>query len=176
MGYGTAWPHDRLHGREFCTAPVITRRMRDRIGFFAPPWFPFWFHDTWLEEMGAFVGWRRPLAARIVAPEGRGATQNLRDLAFWAALFDATRPARTSLALRMIEEMHAERPALQATLKLGMDGVARFYERRNRRLASPVRAKVIEWGRGARGAPGPRYLAARREAEAMFASLGRVAP
>lgn len=176
LGYGTAWPHDPLHGREFCTAPVITRRMVERMGFFAPPWFPFWFHDVWLEEMGAFVGCRMPLAARIAAPDGRGATQNLRDLTFWAALFEAMRPARMGLAGRMIDEMYADRQDLLERLKLGMNDVARFYRRRNRKLASPLRAAIIERLRGARGEPGPRYLAARREAEALLASLSGAAP
>jgi len=175
MGYGTAWPHDPLHGREFCTAPVITRRMMERMGFFAPPWFPFWFHDVWLEEMGAFVGCRRPLEARIAAPDGRGPTQNLRDLAFWAALFDATRPSRMDLAAAMVDEAHAEHREVASRLKAGMDGVARFYARRNRKLASRARSALIEWAKGARGDPGPRYLEARRDAEALLASLPKAA-
>ena len=176
MGYGTAWPHDPMHGRDFCTAPVITRRMMERLGFFVPPWFPFWFHDVWLEEMGAYVGCALPLDVLIAAPEGRGRTQNLRDLAFWAALFDATRPLRTSLAVRMIDEMHTEHPDVAASLKHDMAGVARFYARRNRKVAGRVRSRLIEWLKGTRGDPGPRYRAARREAEALLASLGGASP
>ena len=177
LGYGTAWPHDPLHGPQFCTAPVITRRMMARMGFFVPPWFPYWFHDVWLEEMGALVGCRLPLAARLAAPDGRGPTQNMRDLAFWAALFDATRPARMELAGGMIDEIHADRADLRDRLRNGMSEVARFYRRRNRKLASPLRSAIIEQLRGARAdPPGPRYLAARREAEALLATLGSSAP
>ncbi|CAG0972074.1 hypothetical protein BURK1_01278 [Burkholderiales bacterium] len=176
MGYGTAWPHDTLHVPGFCTAPVITRRMMERMGFFVPPWFPYWFHDTWLEEMGAFVACRLPLAARIVAPDGRGATLNMRDLAFWAAFFESTRRLRMSLAERMIDEMYAERRPLQASLKFSMHGVAMFYARRNAPLADTRRAAMLERRHGAPDDPGPRYLEARREAEALLASLGRDAP
>jgi hypothetical protein len=171
-GYGTAWPTDALVGdADFCTAPVITRRMMDRLGFFVPPWFPFWFHDTWLEEMGAFVACRLPLASRIVAPDGRGTTQNMRDLAFWARLFDATREMRMRLAMDMIDEMYAGYQQLQVSLKFGMRGVAMYYAQRNALLADPQVAAGQESGLAAGGEPGERYLAARREAETLLATI-----
>jgi hypothetical protein len=171
-GYGTAWPTDALVGDpDYCTAPVITRRMMDRMGFFVPPWFPFWFHDTWLEEMGAYVACRLPLASRIVAPDGRGDTQNMRDVAFWAQLFDATRGMRVRLATEMIDEMYAGYQQLQVSLKFSMRGLAMFYARRNAALVDPGFAAAQEAGQVARGEPGERYVAARREAEALLASI-----
>jgi len=177
MGYGVAWPHDPLHGADVCSLPVITRSLMARMGFFVPPWFPYWFHDVWIEEMGAFVGCRLPLAARVAAPDGRGTTQNMRDLAFWAKLFDAMRPARMALAGRLLDEMYADRQALRDRLKNDMSETARLYRMRNRKLASPLRSAIIERLRGARrDPPGPRYVAARREAQALLASLESAAP
>jgi hypothetical protein len=175
-GYGTAWPFDAIHPPNFCTAPVITRRMMDRMGFFVPPWFPFWFYDTWLEEMGAFVACRLPLSARIVAPDGRGPTQNMRDLVFWASLFEATRPMRMNLALRLIEEMYAGHPGLQVSLQFTMQGTAMYYAKRNALHVDPQRAAMREQRAQAPAEPGERYLAARREAEALLRSLEGAAP
>jgi hypothetical protein len=175
-GYGTAWPVDPIHPTNFCTAPVITRRMMERMGFFVPPWFPFWFHDTWLEEMGAFVACRQPLAARIVAPDGRGPTQNMRDLVFWASLFEATRPLRMNLARQMIDEMYAGRPALQVSLQFNMRCVAMYYAQRNAPHLDPQRAAMREQRADSTGEPGASSLAARREAEALLASLRGAAP
>jgi hypothetical protein len=177
MGCGVAWPQDPLHGADICSLPVITRPFMERMGFFVPPWFPFWFHDVWLEEMGAFVGCLLPLAARVTAPGGRGSTQHMRDLPFWARLFDATRPQRIALADSLLDEIHAGQPALRDRSKHAMSETARSYRRRNRKLASPFRAAIIERLRGARsGPPGPRYLAALREAQALLASLEGAAP
>ena len=176
LGFGTAWPLDVLHGPDVCTAPVITRRMMERMGFFVPPWFPFWFHDTWLEEMGAFVACRLPLTVRLGAPDGRGVTQNMRELTFWAALFEATRGLRMRLALQLIDEMYAGQRALQLSLRFGMQAVAMFYARRNAKLLNPERAAEIERQMGARTGPTPRYVAARHEAEALLASLKGPSP
>jgi hypothetical protein len=173
-GYGAAWPLDDIaHQPNFCTAPVITRRMMDRMGFFVPPWFPFWFHDTWLEEMGAFVACRLPLPSRIVPPDGRGPTQNMRDLAFWASLFDATRPMRMKLARQMIDEMYAGQPQLQVSLIFSMQCAAMYYEQRNAPNVDPRRAAEVEQRQQGPGEPGERYLAARRDAEALLQSLKR---
>ena len=165
-GYGTAWPIDTvLHNPDFCTAPVITRRMMDRMGFFVPPWFPFWFHDTWLEEMGAFVACRLPLTSRIVPPDGRGVTQSMRDLVFWATVFEATRRLRLELAQQLIDELYATSPQLKVSLKFSMHCVAMYYEQRNAPNLMPRQAPSIE------PPPSERYLAARRDAEALLQSL-----
>jgi len=177
MGYGTAWPCDPLHGADVGSLPVITRRFMERMGFFVPPWFPYWFHDVWLEEMGALVGCRLPLAARVAAPDGRGSTQNMRDLAFWAKLFDSTRPSRLALASELLDEMYAGQRELRDRLKHDMDEAARIYRRRNRKLASSWRSAIIERLRGARGGlPSPRYVDARREAQALLATLESTVP
>ncbi|MEP7208865.1 MAG: hypothetical protein ABI920_18170 [Casimicrobiaceae bacterium] len=173
FGFGTAWPIDPLHPPNFCTAPVITRRMMERMGFFVPPWFPYWFHDIWLEEVGAFVACRLPLPARMAAPDGRGLTRGMRDLAFWAQLFDATRPLRLQLAHRLLDEMYAGQEHLKVSLRFAMQGVAMFYQRRMSSLADPARAAVIEQRHAAAGEPSTRYLAARKEAESLIASLHR---
>ena len=176
LGFGTAWPHDVLHGPDFCTAPVITRRMMERMGFFVPPWFPYWFHDTWLEEMGAFVACRLPLSVRLGSPDGRGSTQNMRDFAFWSAFFDATRVLRMRLALQLIDEMYAGQRALRLSLRFGMRAVAMFYAGRNRQIVTMERAAAASRETSAQAAPTPRYLAARRDAEALLASLPSALP
>ena len=73
--------------------------------------------------------------------------------------------------------MYAGQRELRDRLKNDMGEAARFYRRRNRKLASSWRSAIIERLRGARGGPpGPRYVDARREAQALLASLGSAAP
>ena len=172
-GYGTAWAIDDVyHDPNICTLPVITRSMMTRIGFCSPPWFPFWFGDLWLEEMGAFVGCRLPLAARVELPDGRGATQNIRDLAFWGAFFQETRRLRLELAAQMIDEMYSGKPELQISLKFNLQALEMYYARRAAPLADPAIAAQQEKLQHTAGeAPSERYLTARREAEAFLQSL-----
>jgi hypothetical protein len=185
-GYGTAWATDGVHhSTDVCTAPLITRSMMNRMGFFLPPWFPFWFGDVWLEEMGAFVGCRLPLAARVELPDGRGPTLNLRDVAFWGGFFQATRRVRLELAGPLIDEMYEGNPGLQISLKLNLAALEMYYARRALILSDPasaahaekmqLEAALAENPHYQVGPPSERYLAAKREAEAFLQSLG-VAP
>lgn len=172
-GYGTAFPDDRLHpGR--CTLPVITRPLMDRMGFFVPPWFPFWFHDTWLAEVGAYIACLLPMAIAVEAPDGRGATNNIRDLAFWSELFEATRPMRVDLAKALIEEMYADRPGLMINVFNNMQGVVMYHVELRRRV-------MIKWVKDrkldevASVDPSPRYTEAKGHAERLLAQLRRPA-
>lgn len=172
-GFGTAWAVDHMHhGPNVCTAPVITRGMMERMGFFMPPWFPFWFSDLWLEEMGAFVGCRLPLAANVELPDGRGQTTGMRDVAFWGDFFQKTRKVRTELASRLIDEMYAGNPGLQISLKFNLQALGLFYFQRNERLFNPAAAAHTEETQGAEiNPPSERYLAAKADAEAFLGSL-----
>jgi hypothetical protein len=171
-GYGTAFPADPLHpGR--CTLPVITRRLMDRMGFFVPPWFPFWFHDTWLEEQASYIACLLPMAAAVEAPDGRGTTNNFRDLAFWSELFEATRPMRVDLAKVLIDEMYADRPGLMINVFNNMQGVVMHH-------VAVQRHVMIKLARdGERDEitvdPSPRYIEAKRRAEELLAQLQRPA-
>jgi len=96
---------------------------------------------------------------------------------FWAKLFDSTRPSRLALASELLDEMYAGQRELRDRLKHDMDEAARIYRRRNRKLASSWRSAIIERLRGARGGlPSPRYVDARREAQALLATLESTVP
>ena len=181
-GYGTAWAIDGVyHHTDRCTAPIITRSMMNRLGFFLPPWFPFWFGDIWLEEMGTYVACRLPIAARVDLPDGRGATQNIRDLAFWGTFFQETRRLRLALANQMIDEMYEGKPQLQISLKFNLQALEMYYAQRAAPLADPaaaaqaerfqLQAAMAENAPVEKGEPSQRYLGARREAEAFLATL-----
>ncbi|MDQ2962579.1 MAG: hypothetical protein M3R31_05385 [Pseudomonadota bacterium] len=172
-GYGTAFPADPLHpGR--CTLPVITRRLMDRMGFFVPPWFPFWFHDSWLGELGSYIACLLPVAVAVDAPDGRGATNNIRDLAFWSELFEATRPMRVDVAKGLIEEMYANQPGLLINVFNNMPGVVMHHVAVRQRV-------MLKWAKDrkldeiASVDVSPRYREAKRRAEGLLAQLQRPA-
>ena len=99
----------------------------------------------------------------------------MRDLAFWGALFEATRPLRMDLAAQLIDEMYAGHQQLQVSLKFSMQGVALYYQQRNAQHIDPAQAEWIERQQSPTGEPSERYLAARGEAEAFMCTLTEVA-
>lgn len=88
------------------SAPVMTPRFMRALGKPFTAWFPFWFADTWVEEVH-----RMAFGAPVPLVEGletfgpkRGKTRVMRDLGFWAGFFAATRPERLQQAGRVMAE------------------------------------------------------------------------
>jgi len=170
-GLGVAWPHDPMHHPYVCTQPVITRAMMQRLGFFVPPWFPFWFVDTWLEEVGVFAACGLRMNAKLGAPDGRGQTQGMHDLAFWTHFFEALRPSRQRLAATLLQEKYADQPGLLSSLLLNVGALQAYYAQRLRAFYNPAYEAHVR-GADANSPPSARYLAARAQAEQHLASLG----
>lgn len=173
-GYGVAFPSDPLHPG-MCTHPIVTRTMVGKLGYFVPPWFPFWFHDTWLEEIGAFMACRLPLEVRIGNPEGKGLTQGMRDLPFWAHVMESLRFQRQNAAEEILCELYSGHPALLTSLRNNLRMLPAYFSARMSRLRDPERAARMV-SRLAGSEPSPRYLEARRQAEQLLLSLSLPLP
>lgn len=71
-------------------------------GYALPIYFPYWFGDTWMDELRAFVtGAERGIdeAMRLYIPKGK--TTGMQELDFWWGFFNATRPLRIVEAERI---------------------------------------------------------------------------
>jgi hypothetical protein len=169
-GFGVAWPRDPIHHPYICTHPVTTRAMMERMGFFVPPWFPFWFLDTWLEEVGVFSACGLRMNVQLGAPDGRGDTQGMRDLAFWTHFFEALRPARQRLAEAILHETYADQPGLLASLMLNVGLLPAYYTQRIRALYDPAYEAHVR-GTTGNSVPSARYLEAKAQAEQYLTSL-----
>src|SRR5690606_5015610 len=77
-------------------------------GFVHAPFFPFWFTDTWNDEIGDMAGMKAELPIKVSPPEGRGKTHGLRDIAFWAGLFNSFRPHRAEVAHCLIDAAYPD--------------------------------------------------------------------
>jgi len=92
LGYLT--DRDPCHASGQVCYPVVTRRWIETLGYFISDIFPFWFADTWLDEIALMLG-RKVAVAVDWRPQGnRCKTTRMRDLAFWAWVFEATRRER----------------------------------------------------------------------------------
>lgn len=85
-----------------------TAQWVNAVGYFIPPYFPFWFGDNWLEEIGDMVQRRIPLNVEMQTNGEKGKTQRLRDLPFWYAFFKRTLPLRVATATDMRKIIYTE--------------------------------------------------------------------
>lgn len=99
-GLGIAFPCDPLHPN-FPSLPVVSRHSIKALGYYMAPGFPFWFTDTWWNEIGIITGLRVECDVLVHNPDGKGKTHGLKDVAFWRDFFDATRPMRLKDALNL---------------------------------------------------------------------------
>lgn len=83
----------------------FSHRVVKALGSVASGFFPFWFLDTWFNEVHRFA-FHRPLdVVRSLRLAGkRHKTQGMRELGFWADLFAMTRPDRIVQGHRLAEE------------------------------------------------------------------------
>jgi len=141
---------------------ILPPAWRAAQGAPTPGIFPFWFEDTVLEELDAFVhGLPRVSIAAHAAGARKLPTTRLRDLPFWIDLFAATRMGRID-ASRLIAD------------RLGVHwqnrpDVLAVFEARDRSFHE--RAAMLEQQFGDPGPPDETYLAAKARAEAIMAGM-----
>lgn len=104
-----AW-HDHFNGR-FPSYPIISREWYDVAGGIYCEYFPFWFNDSYLNEVVAMVtGNPIPIATDLPLGGRRGKTMRMRDLAIWIDLFRITRTERMIEAEMIIRKIGLPSP------------------------------------------------------------------
>ena len=163
--FGVVGPEDPYHSPPFLSLPIMHRRSVELAGFTRPPWFPYWFGDTWWSEIGDFSGLKLRLPFTLGYPNGRGATQGMRDYPFWTGLFETLRPLRAETARQMIQLALPHQQALAKSL----DGILKDQVLMNQLFLSDMNTPEFadtlrRAGMEESGPPSDRYLRARAEA------------
>lgn len=156
------------------TQMAIPHQLVDAQGFLFPAHWPVWFHDTWTDEIAHMAG--RILWADVAVDEigGRGKSRGVRDISFWAALFDATRPERLATAEALSAKFNP--PWLQTQLLQRREILSMFFRSRMERLRNPATANQYERRMSFDAPADERYLQIKKQAEAMLDKLlGRAA-
>lgn len=85
----------------FTSCCAATARLCDKLGWFFPTLFPYWFVDHWTDDLMRMIG--RISYAPVRTDQSRaGRTQELREPAWWATFFDACYLTRRRQALEII--------------------------------------------------------------------------
>jgi hypothetical protein len=152
---------------------AVTKGWIDQVGFFMPPHFPFWWHDTWVDEIARMTGryvWANVQWEKFGSTEKPGGhkTTRMREVSWWAKFFDSTRQIRVNKALEMITGL--DYPEWYRTqLRQEMQGLANVLWRRNGLVRD--RGHEFEQTYGGETAPDAGYVQIRAEAEQMLAGL-----
>lgn len=152
------------------TNMALPHKLRDlQSGALFPTYWPVWFHDTWIDEIAHLCG--RILWANVNVEEigGRGMSRGVRDVAFWAMLFDVLRPCRLHVADLLSKELNL--PWYQRQLEQRRDILGMFFASRMARLRDPQQAHLFEKRMSFDAPEDERYKRIKGQAEGLIAHL-----
>lgn len=172
-GIGVPYVKDELHP-DHTAFPLQTRKQIEQVGFAFAPWFPHWFCDTWLDQIGILTGIRFEIDVEVSAPEGRGKSHGLKDVTFWAEFFQETFPMRLRDAIRLVEVAYGKESPEFAKVLSNIEERQRICMARTAHLVTPEFAAV--WEARAESEPGPKYAAVKEYAELQLAKLRKETP
>lgn len=156
------------------TQMAAPHRLIEEQGFLFPEHFPVWFHDTWIDEIAHACG--RILWAKIDIEEigGRGKSRGVREVAFWAALFDGLRAHRLATAESLSQKFN---PGWYHTMLMQRrDLINLYFADRISALRNPATALHFEKRMSFDAPADVRYLRIKSAAEeTMREVLARVA-
>lgn len=100
-GIGVLYPKDDHHPGH-TSLPILTRKAIEAVGMYMPPWFPFWFLDTWWDEIGIMTDLKVQIDCEVRHQGRRGGGHGYTDIQFWAEFFEEMRPLRSKAALDLV--------------------------------------------------------------------------
>jgi hypothetical protein len=140
----------------------VNRSWVDICGFACAPWFPYWWGDTWIMEVGMAAGRLFPVPVVTGQIGGRGKTTGLRDVLWWSDFFSRTRPLRMQMAAAISAATHP--PEVQQRLQAVQPQIAEQLASMQAQHHTPERAAALEAALGAGGPPSERYARAKAAA------------
>ena len=103
----SAHPHDPdLHEPTF--QMILSAEWLAVARRFSTAYFPFWFDDIWLDQIGQIIGRREQLPIKLGLIGGKGKTPRMRNVAFWTGFYNHTLDERIHTAKALLEKMHPE--------------------------------------------------------------------
>ena len=172
-GIGVPYLRDPMHPGH-ASYPVITRKMAMAIGFVMAPWPPYWFIDTWWDEVGILMDLHFEIGVEVASPDGRGKTHGMVDLAFWVEWFNALRPWRMRDAVNLANLAHGKGSdrAKDVMMRIG-DRASKCFSR-VQHMNTPE--FVDFWSQMAESEPSLRYPEVKKAAEDLMAQVSESAP
>lgn len=171
---GVLYPHDDLHP-DHAAFPIITKDMVQICNrYFMAPYFPYWFIDTWWDEVGIMSGLKKEIDVTVKHQGVRGKSKLIKDLDYWAGIFESTRPMRLKQAIGLMHYAHGEQtPAFQAGMQ-DLPSRQQICAQRVSHLRHPQ--FIAHWEKQSEGDTPPGYETAKEIADNLVKELGTQAP
>lgn len=164
-GIGAVYGH--MHCEAFAGTTAFTAKFCAKIGFFFPPYFPYWFVDHWNDDIARLIDRVAFADVTYIRHPSKGPTRELRDLGFWATLFDSGRIVRRRVAHAIINGADFKEPAWR---KKNMLVHHPMQEYRSQFVNDYLRANAEGYNRGAnQGEGGERYDRLKAQADGLMA-------
>jgi len=113
-GIGMVYGH--MSNASFSSIMCPTRKWVELLGYILPEYFPYWFCDHWIDDLGHMT--QRIARADVRSDQRKvGTTQELREPGFWANWFDACFLLRRKEADKIIQAI--DEPDWRKELLLG---------------------------------------------------------
>ncbi len=80
----------------------VTHGLAMKMGYYYPPYFPYWFVDHWIDDIAKLIG-RISVADVVLDVSKRPGTHDRREVAWWATFFDAGVVHRRNLARSIVQ-------------------------------------------------------------------------
>lgn len=145
-----------------CVIPIAPKAYLESNDWtWSPEMFPFWWDDTWHQEIDLMIHGPKSKKARCTYSGARGATANGREFAFWLDVFIKTRPRRQAQARQIAERLGVPLTSEWSDYFTSYD--AQMTER----------CPGFEERFGDKREPSPRYLVAKTRAENLLAEINQ---
>lgn len=146
---------------------AMTAKFREIAGYFMPPHFPFWWHDTWTTELAELTGRFRWAQVEMGFTDHAERSRGARDIAYWASVYDRMQDRRLATARRIIDRM-GETPERKADLIAAFPVKCQLFLERNRPCSDPVNAAKLEAVYSFDAPEDERYIRIKRRAEILL--------
>lgn len=140
-GYGIVYNH--MANLSFPQINAVTAKLAGAMGFIYPPYFPYWFIDHWLDDVARMIG-RIAIADIWIDVSKRPGTQEMREPAFWATLYDAFAVDRRRCAADLIRSEDFVETEARKRLLLQSHPLI---EERSQMINNNVRADGAAWAK-----------------------------
>lgn len=145
-----------------CVMPIIPRAYLDaNEGKWSPEIFPFWYDDTWHQEIDLMIHGLPSLKVVAMYAGARGKTQRGREFAFWQNVFTQSRKMR-------IEQAHKIAKMLGIPMQERKD-VLEYFAKYDEIISG--RSEEFEESFGDTSDPGPEYHIAKDKAVKLLEEL-----
>ena len=151
---------------------AASKKLVEMMGFFLNPYHPFWWHDTYLNEIAQFIGRRVEVNVQMSYPFNFEKTRGMRDVLHWATFFDTMRKKRMETAQRIIDSPeNLDSPERKAWLKQTMPLLAEEMLQNNALNRELAHIRCLEDGQGYDAPNDERYQRIYQASQKLMAEL-----